>query len=82
MNVKGRISSKRMLINYLNKSHSLFERLQSVTLNDELKEKFGHSTLNIEESIDIIETKLTRNEIKSLVSQLRENIEEDKFHQE
>lgn len=80
MNVEGRIGSKRMLINYLKESQSLFERLQAVAQTDDLKEKFGDSTLNIEESIKIIEKKLTRAEIKLLVNQIRENIKDDKFY--
>jgi len=80
MNVEGRIGSKRMLINYLKESQSLFERLQAVAQTDDLKEKFGNSTLNIEESIKIIDKKLTRAEIKLLVNQIRENIKDDKFY--
>ena len=79
MNVEGRISSKRMLINYLQKSHSLFKQLQNVAQSDELREKFGNSTLNIEESINIIENELTRSEIRMLVSQIRENIQDEKI---
>jgi len=80
MNVEGRTGSKRMLINYLRESHSLFERLQAVAQTDDLKEKFGDSSLNIEKAIDIIEKTLTRAEIKLLVTQIRENIKDDQFY--
>ena len=80
MNVEGRVSSKRMLINYLQKSHSLFKQLQNVAQRDKLREKFGNSTLNIEESINIIENELTRDEIRMLVSQIRENIQDEKIN--
>jgi len=80
MIVEGRVSSKRMLINYLKESNSLFSRLKSVAQKDSLKEKFGDSILNIEKSIEIIDTELSRDEIKILVKQIRQNIKDDKAY--
>jgi len=79
MKVEGRIGSKKMLINYLKKSHSLFTELQNVAENNALKEKFGDSISNIEESIKIIDKKLSRNEIKLLVRQIRQNIQDNEY---
>jgi len=80
MEIKGRISSKKMLINYLKESNSLFSRLKDVAQKDSLKEKFGDSISNIEESIKIIDKELSRDEIKILVKQIRQNIKDDKSY--
>jgi len=80
MEIKGRISSKEMLINYLKESNSLFSRLKDVAQKDSLKEKFGDSISNIKESIKIIDKELSRDEIKILVKQIRQNIKDDKSY--
>ncbi len=79
MEVEGRKSSKSMLIDYLKESKSLFKRLEDVTQTGILKEKFGDSITNIDASIKIIETTLSRDEIKLLVKQIRQNIQDDKI---
>jgi len=79
MEVEGRKSSKRMLIDYLKESKSLFKRLEDVAQTGTLKEKFGDSISNIDASIKIIETTLSREEIKLLVKQIRQNIQDDKI---
>ena len=73
-----RIGSKEMLINFLEESEDLFKRLQDVTTTTQLKEKFGNSILNLQKSIKIIDKELSRDEIKLLVKQIRQNIKDDK----
>lgn len=75
--VKGKISTRKKLIKKLKKSSNLFEHLQKVTNDSELKKKFGNSINNINDSIAIIEN-LELAEIELIIKNMRNNIKNDK----